>query len=113
MPDPICEAGEKGVLLGTKIRRMPYGRHENAQKGQKNGQKVLYKHINSWGPAPCLRLAGAGYNMQGLGQAAEDPLRVKGTLKKGASRIVFGGKGGVGLLNDSACANKLHILQDC
>ena len=30
----------------------------------------------------------------GLGQAAEDPLRVKGTLKKGASRlkrIVFDG----------------------
>jgi len=25
--------------------------------------------------------------MQGLGQAAEDPLRVKGTLKKGASRL--------------------------
>jgi len=31
--------------------------------------------------------------MQGLWQAAEDPLRVKGTLKKGAGR--FGGKCGV------------------
>jgi len=47
---------------------------QNAQKGQKNGQKSAYKHINSWIPAPCLRLAGAGYDMQGfgLGQAAED-----------------------------------------
>jgi len=39
--------------------------------------------------------------MQGLGQAAEDPLRVKGTLKKGASRlkrIVFGGKYGFGFI---------------
>ncbi len=41
---PIWEAGEKGVLLTTKrqLRRESQG-----QKGQKNGQKVLYKHINS------------------------------------------------------------------
>jgi len=37
---PILETGEKGVLLATK-------RDKKAQKGQKNGQKVLYKHINS------------------------------------------------------------------
>ena len=30
--DPKGQAGEKGVLLAMK-------RHENAQKGQKNGQK--------------------------------------------------------------------------
>jgi len=41
--------------------------------------KVLYKHINIWIPAPCLRLAGAGYDMQGfgLGQAAEGKLKIK------------------------------------
>ncbi|GAI67219.1 unnamed protein product, partial [marine sediment metagenome] len=39
------------------------------KRDKKTAKKVLYKHINSWIPAPCLRLAGAGYNMQGFGQA--------------------------------------------
>jgi len=51
------------------------------KRDKKTAKKVLYKHINSGIPAPCLRLAGAGYNMQGLGQATED-------------KIVFGGKCG-------------------
>ena len=38
-----------------------------------NGLNGFYKHINSWIPAPCFAKAsqGIGYNMQGLGQAAE------------------------------------------
>jgi len=47
------------------------------KRDKKMAKKVLYKHINSWIPAPCLRLAGAGYNMQGLGQAAEGKLKIK------------------------------------
>ncbi len=48
-------------------------------------EKIIF-----WDPAPCLRIAGAGYDMQGCGQAA-------GKLSLTASA-------GVGLLNDSACA---------
>ncbi|MHC4604806.1 MAG: hypothetical protein ACYS6W_15930, partial [Planctomycetota bacterium] len=55
------EAGEKGILLDMK-------RYKMHKSDKKMAQKVLYKHINSWIPAPCLRLAGAGYNMQGFGQ---------------------------------------------
>jgi len=47
-------------------------RHKKHKRDKKTAKKVLYKDINNWVPAPCLRLAGAGYNMQGIGQAAED-----------------------------------------
>jgi len=48
---------EAGPLLGSWRKRclISYEKGQNAQKGQKNGQKmlykVLYKHINSWVPA--------------------------------------------------------------
>jgi len=41
---PIWEAGEKGVLLATKKHSVG---SPNDKRDKKNGQKVLYKHINS------------------------------------------------------------------
>jgi len=50
---------------------------------------VLYKHVNSWGPTLCLRLAEAGYFAQDdkgvRGSFAQnDPIRVDNTLSNGA-----------------------------
>jgi len=68
------------------------------KRNKKMNQKVLYKHINNWIPAPCLRLAGAGYNMQGLGQAAGDPSEITLRYLTGQADFtdfVFGGKCGI------------------
>ena len=45
------------------------------KRGKKMAKKVLYKHINSWIPAPWVPV----YNIQGcgLGQAAENPSEIK------------------------------------
>jgi len=43
-PDPIWEAGEKGVLLGMKWYKMQ-------KRDKKTAKKVLYKQINIWIPA--------------------------------------------------------------
>ena len=40
--------------------------------------EIFFSHRKNWIPDK---------DILGLGQAAEDPLRVKGTLKKGASRL--------------------------
>jgi len=41
-PDHIWEAGEKGVLLDMKIRRMPYGRHKMHKRDKKTAKKVFF-----------------------------------------------------------------------
>ena len=66
------------------------------KRDKKTAKKVLDKHINRGIPAPCLRLARADYNMQGLGQVAEDPSEITLRYLTGQADIVFDGNCGFG-----------------
>jgi len=68
---------------------------------------VLYKHINSWIPAPCLRLAGAGYNMQGLGQAGQADYTDLTNKKKGPKKHFFW----LVIAAPIGCAHRLNTSQ--
>ncbi len=64
---------------------------------QKSTKKVLYKHINS-----------------AVLQAAEDPSEITLRYLTGQAELFLAARAGLGLLNDSACANKyLRHRQAC